>query len=168
MHAISLHLILHAFAATLIWWELNFNMCKFLGNCDPAFAVAEHHPLLVYLRVQSFRSKLHALQICLCMIGRKSEGHVVCKLPLWWDHVVCHVHEPTGNKQKQFLCDLCYYNEMNSGVPGLKDFHESSSVSVEIFPCFKLWFRELFGTRVFFCWKLLGAQLGNLYLLGLV
>lgn len=47
---------------------------KFLGDYDPAFAVAEHQPLLVYLRVQSFRSKLHALQICLCMIGRKKRG----------------------------------------------------------------------------------------------
>jgi hypothetical protein len=28
MHVISLYLVLHAFAATLMWWELNFNMCK--------------------------------------------------------------------------------------------------------------------------------------------
>jgi hypothetical protein len=28
MHAISLHLVLHAFAAILMWWELNFNMWK--------------------------------------------------------------------------------------------------------------------------------------------
>jgi hypothetical protein len=26
MYAISLHLLLHAFAATLMWWELNFNI----------------------------------------------------------------------------------------------------------------------------------------------
>jgi hypothetical protein len=26
MHIISLHLVVHAFAATLMWWELNFNI----------------------------------------------------------------------------------------------------------------------------------------------
>ena len=50
-------------------------------------------------------------------------------------------------------------------MPGLKDFEENSKVSVEIFPCFKLWLESCLGHGCFFCWKNSGAQLGNLYLL---
>jgi hypothetical protein len=72
MHSISLHLVLHAFATTLIRWELNFNKTKPNGPEEHwCLGMSKNSMALVLQRVP------HRNVFGLCCAGDRACGWVI-------------------------------------------------------------------------------------------